>query len=287
MSSETENRRPIPGSMSRSFLISILAFVLLLVILQQLFLQHPDELLMHALKWMQTHPLLGIAAYGVGFVIWFMLMIPCTPLELLAGYAYGFWAAVAILTFVKPLAHVCTFLAARTVGFADQGMSLEKNSRTFRAVVTALQKPEQAWRIVFLVQLAAVPAGPKDCCLAMVPVVTLPMFTTCALLAGIPFSLANSFLGSSADDLAKALRGEDSGESPEAKRIRLCIMVGGALALLACVTAIGIYTRNALEQLADDKDEESSAIGSHSSPFSSGRSSVLAQDNDDESSPCC
>mmetsp|Transcript_81528 Transcript_81528/g.181490 ORF Transcript_81528/g.181490 Transcript_81528/m.181490 type:complete len:273 (-) Transcript_81528:43-861(-) len=231
------------------------------------FSEHSLEL---ATTWLVNHRVAGTFAYAIVFVTCFMLLVPSTILELVAGYAFGFWWALAVLTVVKPVAHVATFLVARHLGCLDLGAYLQEQSSLLRTVDLALQRPGQAWRIVLLVQLSFLPAGAKDCGLAMLPGVELPVFAACAALGSLPCSLGNAFLGCSAGDLHAALAGGGRG-AVGAQAARLSLALGIGAALVGCLALLGCYARRALEQLpADFAGGESCAAAAESSTDSCG-----------------
>lgn len=221
-----------------------------------------DALLCAASSWMAAHGVLGALAYAVFFVLAFMAFFPSTPLELLAGHAFGFSGALGMLLVLKPLAQTLTFLAARRLGVSELGTSMRGRAKFFDAVELEIrQNPAASWRLVFLVCLAYFPCGVKVYGLAALPSVRPHVFSICAAIAAAPFCVVHAWMGSSARDLQHLLHGGSNSLAATgahqaadtawgSTQLRLTML--GAAALLGCVFALGIHGKRMLLRLAQE-----------------------------------
>lgn len=237
------------------------ALLLLLLMLRCLFIPHAEQALLDAHTWLIKHPISGFLTFSGVFVLWFMALVPSTALELLAGYVFGFWKGFLVLSIVKPIAHIATFLFARYVGLLDVGRAVRGHSQIFKAAGMAIADKTQTGRVLFLVQVAYFPGGIKDVGLAMIPAVQLPLFAACAAAGSVPYSFLNSYIGSCAGNLKALLRGEDTG-TVGAQNAQLLLALGGGLALVVSLVLIAWQTRKALDRLLDQQRGEGEAMDS-------------------------
>jgi len=197
--------------------------------------------------WIQENMLVGAFAYGAAYVASFMAMVPSTPMELLGGYVFGFFVASLILTLAKPLAYVCTFQAGRLAGLGACGASLQRHAKLLDALGRVVENdPRARCQIVFFVCLSFLPAGVKTCGMAAIPAVTPSLLLGCSLLASLPYTAANAWLGSSARDLRDILGGPHEDQSPEQRYTKIAVMALGTVGLLCTVAALGCYGKRAL-----------------------------------------
>lgn len=243
--------------------IFVMALVLLAIMaVQQHTLQDYEHVVEQSYQWLVQHPWLGALIYCPIYTISAALLMPGTPLELLAGFVFGFWGSFLILFFLKPITYVAIFVIAQQLGLRDMGIAVSEHSRTLKAVGAALSVPAQSWRILLLVLVSCLPMGAKTYGLAMVGSgVQLQTFSACAIVASVPWNLANSFLGSSAKDLIGLLQHEEQGDSPAVRNIRLAMMFGGASSLILCIAALAWYTKRSLDELREAPRSPSEKYG--------------------------
>jgi uncharacterized membrane protein YdjX (TVP38/TMEM64 family) len=115
------------------------------------------------LQWIETFRLwaaqfgiLGIFMYGAVFGLTTILMLPCLPLTILAGFTFGMGGGlVAVYTGIC-ISAAFGFLFARYIARGAVAQQVEDNPR-FKAIDGAIAK--EGWKIVGLLRMCPVPLG--------------------------------------------------------------------------------------------------------------------------------
>ena len=106
--------------------------------------------------WSQQFGIAGALVYGVVFGIAAILMVPCLPLTLLAGFTFGlFKGLVAVMSGIAIGAAV-GFLVARYVARESVAKKIGERAR-FAAIDAAIG--QEGWKIVALLRTLPVPFG--------------------------------------------------------------------------------------------------------------------------------
>ena len=106
--------------------------------------------------WSQQFGIAGALIYGVVFGIAAILMVPCLPLTLLAGFAFGFSKGLLAVVLGIAIGAAVGFLVARYLARETVARKVGENPR-FSAIDGAIAK--EGWKIVGLLRTLPVPFG--------------------------------------------------------------------------------------------------------------------------------
>ena len=106
--------------------------------------------------WSQQFGIAGAFIYGVVFGIAAILMVPCLPLTLLAGFAFGFSKGLLAVMLGIAIGAAVGFLVARYLARETVARKVGENPR-FSAIDGAIAK--EGWKIVGLLRTLPVPFG--------------------------------------------------------------------------------------------------------------------------------
>jgi uncharacterized membrane protein YdjX (TVP38/TMEM64 family) len=105
-------------------------------------------------EWSAQLGFAGAVIYGVVFGIAAILMVPCLPLTIFAGFAFGMFSGLVAVWIGIAIGAAFGFLFARYVARDVISKKLAQNDR-FRSIDSAIEK--EGWKIVGLA--AALPAA--------------------------------------------------------------------------------------------------------------------------------
>lgn len=106
--------------------------------------------------WAQQFGVLGIFIYGGFFALVTILMLPCLPLTLLAGFTFGLAGGLTAIMFGILVSAAFGFLFSRYAARETVARHLKKYPR-FQAMDRAIAK--EGWKIVGLLRMCPVPFG--------------------------------------------------------------------------------------------------------------------------------
>mmetsp|Transcript_37218 Transcript_37218/g.94369 ORF Transcript_37218/g.94369 Transcript_37218/m.94369 type:complete len:253 (+) Transcript_37218:84-842(+) len=114
----------------------------------------------------------GVAGFMATFVVYGVLLLPLSPIELLAGFLFPFWTALAICVAGKVTSSGVCFVIGRTVGagFARRMLAQHNSLRSLGDAVAS-----RPFTTALLLRFAYIPAGVKNYGLALTAV-RLPVF---------------------------------------------------------------------------------------------------------------
>jgi uncharacterized membrane protein YdjX (TVP38/TMEM64 family) len=142
--------------------------------------------------WIQGMGAAGMVLYGAVYVVAVVLFVPGLPLTLGAGFLFGFWRALVLVSIASTIAAALAFLIARY--FARD--SVEKLARTnprFAAIDRAIGK--EGWKVVALLRLSPlVPFSLSNYLYGLTPVKLLPYVAT-SWVAMMPATVLYVYLG--------------------------------------------------------------------------------------------
>jgi len=115
------------------------------------------------LQWIETFRLwaaqfgvLGVFMYGAVFGLTTILMLPCLPLTILAGFTFGMGGGLTAVYTGIAISAAFGFLFARYVARGAVAQQIEHHPR-FKAIDGAIAK--EGWKIVGLLRMCPVPLG--------------------------------------------------------------------------------------------------------------------------------
>jgi uncharacterized membrane protein YdjX (TVP38/TMEM64 family) len=133
----------------------------------------------------------GAVLYGVGFGLAAILMVPCLPLTIFAGFAFGMFSGLFAVVLGIAIGAAFGFLFARYAARSTVSEKLGSNAR-FRAIDGAIEK--EGWKIVGLLRMLPVPFGITNYIYGLTAISFWPYMA--ATIAGmLPANIAFVYLG--------------------------------------------------------------------------------------------
>ena len=106
--------------------------------------------------WAQNFGMSGALIYGVAFGVVSVLMVPCLPLTIAAGFTFGMFNGVVAVMSGIALGAAVGFLVARYAARGTVARAIARNSR-FNAIDDAIAR--DGWKIIGLLRMCPVPFG--------------------------------------------------------------------------------------------------------------------------------
>lgn len=106
--------------------------------------------------WSASFGSFGIIIFGVVYGIAAMLMVPCLPLTLLAGFTFGWLGGLTAVMIGIAIGSAFGFLAVRLLARGAVTKKIERHPQ-FKAIDGAIAK--DGWKIVGLLRMCPVPFG--------------------------------------------------------------------------------------------------------------------------------
>lgn len=106
--------------------------------------------------WSASFGSFGIPIFGVVYGVAAILMVPCLPLTLLAGFTFGWAGGVTAVMIGIMIGAGVSFLAVRLLARGAVAEKIEKHSQ-FKAIDRAIA--QDGWKIVGLLRMCPVPFG--------------------------------------------------------------------------------------------------------------------------------
>ena len=166
----------------------------------------------------------GVAGYVAAFAAWGVLCLPLSPFELLSGFLFPFWTALAACVLGKVGGAALCFLAGRTVGAGIARRALARHE-TLRALGDAVAS--RPFSTTLLLRFAYLPAALKNYGWSLTPV-RLPVFLLACALEAPVYSVPLVLVGARAEGLAQLL----SGRAPLGPEAAASMALGIAMLLL-------------------------------------------------------
>jgi uncharacterized membrane protein YdjX (TVP38/TMEM64 family) len=102
-------------------------------------------------RWIQGMGPVGMVLYAAVYVVAVVLFVPGLPLTLGAGFLFGFWRALVLVSIASTAAAALAFLIARYLA-RDAVERMAKKNPKFAAIDRAIGK--EGWRVVALLRLS-------------------------------------------------------------------------------------------------------------------------------------
>jgi uncharacterized membrane protein YdjX (TVP38/TMEM64 family) len=107
-------------------------------------------------EWARNFGTAGALIYGVVFGIVSVLMVPCLPLTIVAGFTFGMFNGLVAVMFGIALGAAVGFLFARYAARGAVAQTIARNAH-FNAIDDAIAK--DGWKIIGLLRMCPVPFG--------------------------------------------------------------------------------------------------------------------------------
>ncbi|WP_245516747.1 TVP38/TMEM64 family protein, partial [Methylobacterium segetis] len=180
--------------------------------------------------WTQGLGPYGPVAFAALFVVATLLVVPCTPLTIAAGVAFGWWSLPIVLA-AATLGSVLAFAAGRTL-LQDRVRALIERRPAMKATVEAVG--EGGWQLLTLMRLSPfVPFNAQNYILAITDV-RPGAFLVSTILGMLPGTLVCVYLG--------VIGRAAGGDAPEH-------WISLGLGLVATFAAVGLTRRRVRAKL--------------------------------------
>jgi uncharacterized membrane protein YdjX (TVP38/TMEM64 family) len=133
----------------------------------------------------------GAVIYGIVFGIAAILMVPCMPLTIFAGFAFGMFSGLLAVMIGIAIGAAFGFLFARYVARDAVSQKLGQNAR-FRAIDGAIEK--EGWKIVGLLRMCPVPFGITNYLYGLTAIKFWP-YMAATMIGLLPPNIAFVYLG--------------------------------------------------------------------------------------------
>lgn len=142
-------------------------------------------------EWAAQLGFAGALIYGVVFGVAAILMVPCLPLTVFAGFAFGMFSGLIAVWIGIAIGAAFGFLFARYVAREVISQKLAQNAR-FRAIDGAIAK--EGWKIVGLLRMCPVPFGVTNYLYGLTAIKFWP-YMAASIVGLLPPNIALVYLG--------------------------------------------------------------------------------------------
>lgn len=142
-------------------------------------------------EWSSQLGFAGAVIYGIVFGIAAILMVPCLPLTIFAGFAFGMMNGLISVWIGIAIGAAFGFLFARYVARNAVSEKLGRNAR-FRAIDGAIAK--EGWKIVGLLRMCPVPFGITNYLYGLTAIRFWP-YMAATMIGLLPPNIAFVYLG--------------------------------------------------------------------------------------------
>ncbi len=142
-------------------------------------------------EWSAQLGFAGALIYGVVFGLAAILMVPCLPLTIFAGFAFGMFSGLVAVWIGIAIGAAFGFLFARYVARDVVSQKLGQNAR-FKAIDGAIAK--EGWKIVGLLRMCPVPFGITNYLYGLTAIRFWP-YMAASMIGLLPPNIAFVYLG--------------------------------------------------------------------------------------------
>ena len=226
---------------------AIAAFILAAALL--LFLNLPlDQKLLEVVQWAQSAGPEGVAAFAVLYVVATVFMLPASVLTLAAGFVYGPWYGLLLVSPVSVAAASASFLLGRSVARQWVAKQIAKRPQ-FHAVDRAVGA--QGFRSVALLRLSPlIPFNLLNYALSLTSV-QFSHYVSASFIGMLPGTFLYVYLGSLFTNAAQLT----SGQRPESGVWGQIFFWAGLVATVIVTTLISRAARRQLDSALGSKTE--------------------------------
>jgi len=200
-----------------------------------------DEVMKQVQQWANDYPGLAMWLVGITFIVAVMLLLPVSPIVMMAGLLFGLLQGFVLIWTVGLISSILAFWAGRTIARPWVQRMLERH--------TSLATLDQAISrngllVAFLTRLSLViPFGPCNYCLSLTGL-KFRDYLLATNIGMIPSYFFPIYLGTTTSDIAAILGGE-------VRPSRIEWATGSAL-MLGVFTVIFFIVRSALIKLREE-----------------------------------
>ena len=153
---------------------------------------------------MQNAGIAGIFGYTAFFAASVFLCLPCTPLEILPGFLFGFWIGLPVAIAGKNLGNLAQILIARHFfrTHAERFVQRYESSRIIEHIIS-----HGGMMPIMIFRAIALPLYVKNVFLAVTNCSLRVIMLSC-LCTGFPFAVMWTFLGTKAKGVVEILNGD-------------------------------------------------------------------------------
>jgi len=238
VASDSEGLRA--GALGRGYVKYLAVSALVVAALVLLYGFPGQETLQRAERLFAGSGPLGPIYYAVLYIIGSVLMQPCFPLTLGAGFIYGFPKGFAIALLASTLGAVSAFLVARYLarGWLQAKADADERYKTIDRAVT-----RDGWRVVLLLRLASVlPYNLVNYTIGLTGI-SLWHFILATWLGRIPITALHTYIGSISPNMTSF-----SAASKAVSPAELAIYALGWIATVLSMVYITRLARKALDE---------------------------------------
>jgi uncharacterized membrane protein YdjX (TVP38/TMEM64 family) len=232
--------------------VGVMVIVTLIIIVYYASDNIPFHLIEDACNWIKRNMLIGALLFIPIEVIWTVLCIPTTPIELAAGYTFGFGYGFLVDCIAKLIGAALSFFLGRyclhNCAGASSDMFQGEKGKMFKAIDAALTNNKDAantyesFKLLLLIQLAYIPVSIKNYGLSLTSV-EFSYFISSALIGESPGTLALTWTGSTTRDLVALMSGEE-----ESSQTQVIVLILGLICLVLCMIVLGVRIKKQLDQ---------------------------------------
>ncbi len=142
-------------------------------------------------EWSAQLGFAGALIYGVVFGVAAILMVPCLPLTIFAGFAFGMFSGLVAVWIGIAIGAAFGFLFARYVAREVVSQKFAQNAR-FRSIDGAIAK--EGWKIVGLLRMCPVPFGITNYLYGLTAIRFWP-YMAATMIGLLPPNIAFVYLG--------------------------------------------------------------------------------------------
>ncbi len=142
-------------------------------------------------EWSAQLGFAGALIYGVVFGVAAILMVPCLPLTIFAGFAFGMFSGLVAVWIGIAIGAAFGFLFARYVAREVVAQKFAQNAR-FRSIDGAIAK--EGWKIVGLLRMCPVPFGITNYLYGLTAIRFWP-YMAATMIGLLPPNIAFVYLG--------------------------------------------------------------------------------------------
>jgi uncharacterized membrane protein YdjX (TVP38/TMEM64 family) len=184
-------------------------------------------------------PVQGPVAYALFLAVWIVLCLPCTPIEIIPGFVFGFRTGWLVSLAGKSLGSLASMLLGRFVFRGPVERFVFKRFPVMKKLGLAIEK--EGFGALLLIRGMMLPMAVKNYGLSVLRGVSLRDSLFAGFLTALPHSFVWALIGSNAQNLAEVVHGEASIQSVLPGPLICAVML--PLAFFAAKVSRSIYAR--------------------------------------------
>uniref|UniRef100_A0A7S3V1S7 VTT domain-containing protein n=2 Tax=Aplanochytrium stocchinoi TaxID=215587 RepID=A0A7S3V1S7_9STRA len=207
--------------------------------------------------WIEKQGNWGPVYYTIFLAVWVTLLLPCSILEVVPGFLFGFKIGWTVSVIGKSFGSLISlFLGRYFLASRIRGYVLEKYP-SLKAFDKAVEL--EGFKVILMIRVAYLPMLIKNYGLSILDI-PIAKIVIASFMAGIPFSAAWAGIGASSKNLAEIMEGKAnlSDALPEENRELLAILA--VVGLGSFVYVLGKFGSRFREIMAQVKADENKKV---------------------------